>query len=88
MPPPLSSGPLWRTNLQLAVVLASSLSATLNLRMTGEIIFYSHDILNIFSAEIKYKNSHMMIAKSICLIFILNAVVESIYQCLGTCVQY
>lgn len=73
VPPPSSSGHLWRTNLQLAVALASSLSATLNLRMTGEMIFfffYSYDILKIFSAEMKYKNRHRII--------ILNVVVESI----------
>ena len=37
-PPPSSSGLRWRTSLQSAAELDSSLSATLNLRMTGEII--------------------------------------------------
>lgn len=37
-PPPLSSGLHWRTSLQSAVGLDSSLSATLSLRMTGEVI--------------------------------------------------
>lgn len=35
--PPSSSGLRWRTSLQSAVELDSSLSATLSLRMTGEI---------------------------------------------------
>ncbi len=37
-PPPSSSGLHWRTNLQLVVVLDSSLSATLSQRMTGELV--------------------------------------------------
>ena len=37
-PPPSSSGPHWRTSLQLEVVLDSSLSATLSLRTTGETV--------------------------------------------------
>lgn len=61
-PPPLSSGLHWRTSLQSAAELDSSLSATLNLRMTGEIIsIWMTFVENVENVEIEINRIIFMI---------------------------
>lgn len=83
-PPPSSSGLHWRTSLQLVVVLDSSLSATLSLRMTGETICTVVTFFCNVSAEIEYNSRHKITNGYFCLIF-LNVGIGS-HFCTETCV--